>query len=43
MKTSYANVSARLVVKSEAIAKYFGQQFMDIWSDYVALPRKDEI
>lgn len=40
---SYANLSARLAVKSEALAKYFGQQFIDIWSDYVALPRKDEI
>ena len=35
-------VSARLAVKSEALAKYFGQQFIDIWSDYVALPRKEE-
>lgn len=34
--------SARLAVKSEALAKYFGQQFIDIWSDYVALPRKEE-
>ena len=34
--------SARLAVKSEALAKYFGQQFIDIWSDYVALPRKDD-
>ena len=40
---SYAYFSARLAVKSEALAKYFGQQFIDIWSDYVALPRKDEI
>ena len=40
---SHAPVSARLAVKSEALAKYFGQQFIDIWSDYVALPRKDEI
>ena len=39
---SSANVSARLAVKSEALAKYFGQQFIDIWSDYVALPRKEE-
>ena len=37
---SSANVSARLAVKSEALAKYFGQQFIDIWSDYVALPSK---
>ena len=41
--SSYASISARLAVKSEALAKYFGQQFIDIWSDYVALPRKDEI
>lgn len=39
---SSAALSARLAVKSEALAKYFGQQFMDIWSDYVALPRKEE-
>ena len=39
---SAAAVSARLAVKSEAIAKYFGQQFIDIWSDYVALPRKKD-
>ena len=37
---AYANFSARLAVKSEALANYFGQQFIDIWSDYVALPRK---
>ena len=37
---SYAYISARLAVKSEALAKYFGQQFIDIWSDYVALPCK---
>ena len=35
-------LSARLAVKSEALAKYFGQQFIDIWSDYVALPREEE-
>lgn len=40
---SSASLSARLAVKSEALAKYFGQQFIDIWSDYVALPHKDEI
>lgn len=39
---SGASVSARLAVKSEALAKYFGQQFIDIWYDYVALPRKEE-
>lgn len=39
---SNSNISARLAVKSEALAKYFGQQFIDIWSGYVALPRKDD-
>lgn len=39
---SRSNFSARLAVKSEALAKYFGQQFIDIWSDYVALPREEE-
>ena len=37
-----SNVSARLAVKSEALAKYFGQQFIDIWADYIALPHKEE-
>ena len=37
---SYSRVSARLAVKSEALATYFGQQFIDIWSNYVALPNK---
>lgn len=40
---SSSHISARLAVKSEALAKYFGHQFIDIWSDYVTLPRKDEI
>ena len=39
---SASGISARLAVKSEALAKYFGQQFIDIWSDYVALPHKEE-
>lgn len=39
---SNANRSARLAVKSEALAEYFGKQFIDIWRDYVALPRKEE-
>ena len=37
---SYSYVSARLAVKSEALAKYFGQQFIDIWADYITLPSK---
>ena len=39
---SYADISARLAVKSEALAKYFGQQFIDIWADYITLPHKEE-
>ena len=39
---SYSYFSARLAVKSEELAKYFGQQFIDIWADYVSLPRKEE-
>ena len=27
--------SARLAVKSDELAKYFGQQFIDIWADYM--------
>ena len=38
---SHASISARLAVKSKELAEYFGNQFIDIWSDYVALPRKD--
>lgn len=34
---SFANssVSARLAVKTAKLAEYFGQQFIDIWADYV--------
>ena len=32
---SAARFSARLAVKSEALAKYFGQQFIEIWADYL--------
>ena len=39
---SISHFSSRLAVKSEELAKYFGQQFIDIWSDYVALQRKEE-
>lgn len=39
---SESNLSARLAVKSKSLAKYFGKQFIDIWSDYVSLPRKDD-
>ena len=40
--SSNAHFPGLIAVKSEALAKYFGQQFIDIWSDYVALPRKEE-
>ena len=32
---SVASFSARLDVKSEELAKYFGNQFIDIWADYL--------
>ena len=32
---SYTSSSARLAVKSEELADYFGKQFIDIWADYV--------
>ena len=32
---SYSSVSARLAVKSEKLAIYFGKQFISIWADYV--------
>jgi len=35
---SYANFSARLAVKSEELAVYFGKQFIDIWAGYVFIP-----
>ena len=39
---SYSNVSARIAVKSEELAKYFGQQFIDIWADYLIDKRECE-
>lgn len=39
---SISHFPSRLAVKSEELARYFGQQFIDIWFDYVALPRKEE-
>lgn len=39
---STSSISARIAVKSEELAKYFGQQFIDIWSDYVALPHNGD-
>ena len=39
---TYSNVSARLAVKSEELAKYFGNQFIDIWADYLIDKRECE-
>lgn len=39
---SGAYVSARLAVKSEALAKYFGKQFIDIWADTLINKRECE-
>lgn len=38
---SYASVSARLAVKNEELAVYFGKQFISIWADYVVIPRNE--
>lgn len=32
---SYANISARLALKSEELAKYCGKQFIEIWANYL--------
>lgn len=32
---SYSGCSARLAVKSEELAEYFGKQFIDIWADFL--------
>lgn len=40
---SHASDSARLAVKSEELATYFGKQFISIWADYVGpFNRKQE-
>ena len=39
---SSSYLSARLAVKTEELAVYFGNQFIDIWSEYISLPRKGE-
>lgn len=38
---SSARVSARLAVKNEELAVYFGKQFISIWADYVVIPRNE--
>ena len=32
---AYSSLSARLAVKSEELACYFGKQFIDIWAEYL--------
>ena len=39
---SYATLSARLAVKTEELAVYFGKQFRDIWAEYVFKPQVTE-
>lgn len=39
---SYTNFSARLAVKSEELAEYFGKQFIDIWADALINKRECE-
>lgn len=39
---STADISARLAVKSEALANYFGKQFIEIWADYLIDKRQCE-
>jgi len=41
--TGWANadlfISARLAVKNQPLAEYFGKHFIDIWSDYVLIKK----
>ena len=39
---SDSSLPVSLAVKSEALAKYFGQQFIDIWEDYLIDKRECE-
>lgn len=39
---SYSYVAARLAVKTEELAVYFGKQFRDIWAEYVFKPQVTE-
>ena len=38
---SHAHFPFLIAVKSEEIAKFFGNQFIDIWAEYIALQRKE--
>lgn len=37
---SSAALSARLAVKSDELAEFFGKQFIDIWADYVLIKKQ---
>ena len=39
---SYSRIAARLAVKTEELAVYFGKQFRDIWAEYVFKPQVTE-
>ena len=39
---STSNLAARLAVKTEELAVYFGKQFRDIWAEYVFKPQVTE-
>ena len=39
---SASNIAARLAVKTEKLAVYFGKQFRDIWAEYVFKPQVTE-
>lgn len=40
--SSYSSIAARLAVKTEKLAVYFGKQFRDIWAEYVFKPQVTE-
>lgn len=37
---SISSLSARLAVKSDELAEFFGKQFIDIWADYVLIKKQ---
>lgn len=39
---SNSSIAARLAVKTEKLAVYFGKQFRDIWAEYVFKPQVTE-
>lgn len=38
---SHSHISARLAVKTDELAVYFGKQFIDIWADYVTMTSEE--